>query len=99
MSPHNQKRNTLRQRFEEKGFVVHDGLKYGVDLLLYTDLPSRVHSKYGVLIYRNHNFLDLISAQRTCSSANKTLVVAFFEEKEFRLVAFERVVFKDGDDV
>lgn len=88
-----EKRDILRRRFEEQGFAVNDGLKYGVDLLLYTDAPERVHSKYGVLVDRGHLFLDLVGVQRTCASAGKVLVVAFFGEGGVRLVSFERMVF------
>lgn len=92
------KRSILQRRFKEEGFVVNDGLKYGVDLLLYTDQPSKVHSKYGVLIDRDHTFLDLIGVQRTCSSAGKTLVVAFFKGESFHLTSFDRMVFKDSEE-
>lgn len=98
MLSHQEKRDILRKRFEEDGFAVDDGLKYGVDLLLYTDAPSRVHSKYGVLIYRGHSFLDVIGAQRTCSSANKMLVVAFFDGEGLELVCFERMTFRAGEE-
>jgi tRNA splicing endonuclease len=93
MESHALKRQALARHFAEQGFRVDDGLKYGVDLLLYTDEVERVHSKYGVLIHREHTFLDLIGVQRTCSSANKTLVVAFFKDGEFMLHSFERELF------
>ena len=67
---------SLRRYFEERGFHVGDGLKYGADLLLYTDSPNRVHSKYAVLIDRNHTFLQIIAAQRVCNSSKKILILA-----------------------
>lgn len=91
MKTHQEKREALRRMFEEEGFVVGDGLKYGVDLLLYTDKPSRVHSRYGVLIDRRHSLLDVVGAQRTCTSVNKTLVVVFFEGCNVRMVSVERM--------
>ncbi|AFM97979.1 putative tRNA-intron endonuclease [Encephalitozoon hellem ATCC 50504] len=91
MKTHQEKREVLKRMFEEEGFVVGDGLKYGVDLLLYTDKPSRVHSKYGILIDRRHSFLDIVGAQRTCTSVNKTLVVVFFEGCKVRMMSVERM--------
>lgn len=67
----------LKKYFEEAGFYVSDGLKYGVDMLLYVDVPSKVHSKYAVLVDRRHTFLQIMAVQRVCTAARKTLVIAY----------------------
>ncbi|ADM11225.1 tRNA-intron endonuclease [Encephalitozoon intestinalis ATCC 50506] len=96
METHREKRETLKRMFQEEGFVVGDGLKYGVDLLLYTDSPSKVHSKYGVLIDRKHSLLDIVGVQRTCTSVNKILIVVFFDGAEVRMVSVERMELGGG---
>lgn len=98
MLSYSQKREVLRRMFLEEGFAVGDGLKYGVDLLLYTDSPSKVHSKYGVLVDRGHSLLDIVGAQRTCMSVNKTLVVVFFDGEVPRMVEVERMVLSNPED-
>ncbi len=83
-----EKRKICKKYFSENGFYVSDGLKYGMDFLLYTDKPSNVHSKYGVIISRKSiKYQDLISYQRVCCSNNKELVIAdLSENREVKLV-------------
>ncbi len=83
----------MRRHFEQQGFHVRDGLKYGVDLLLYTDAPEKVHSKYAVLVDRHHTFLQIMAIQRVCSSSRKVLVMARYDESGgVVLVSIERFV-------
>ncbi|CAD26236.1 tRNA-INTRON ENDONUCLEASE [Encephalitozoon cuniculi GB-M1] len=98
MGTHQEKREVLRRMFQERGFVVGDGLKYGVDLLLYTDCPSKVHSRYGILIDRRHTLLDIVGVQRTCASVNKALVVVFFDGLDVQMVSAERMELSGGGD-
>lgn len=85
----------LRRYFKAGGFYVGDGLKYGADLLLYTDSPEKVHSKYAVLICKNHTFLQIMAVQRVCSSARKELVVAYYDtERNVKLVSVKRLLTK-----
>lgn len=70
----------LKSFAESLGFFVSDGFKYGVDLLLYTDHPSKVHSKYALLLDRNQSFFEIVAIQRVCCSVNKRLI--FVKENE-----------------
>lgn len=84
--------NSLISYFESLGFFVSDGLKYGVDLLLYTDHPSKVHSKYAVLLERNHKMFDIVGIQRVCGSVNKELIFVKNENgrpKFYKIQRFE----------
>lgn len=39
-----------RRHFEKKGYRVHSGLQFGCELVLYADIPQRVHSDFCVHI-------------------------------------------------
>jgi hypothetical protein len=41
---------TTYQHFRRLGFIVRDGLNYGVDFMLYREPPGVAHALYGVLI-------------------------------------------------
>lgn len=85
------KERKLKKYFEEAGFYVGDGLKYGVDMLLYVDTPNKVHSKYAVLLDRRHTFLQIMAIQRVCTAARKTLVVVYEDSSgEMKLASVER---------
>lgn len=87
------KKSVLIEHFKFLGFYVNDGIKYGIDFLLYTDDPSNVHSKYGVLIENNHSFFDLMSVQRICNSVKKELIVVVFKNStQFELFSVERFI-------
>lgn len=75
------KRQLLIDYLLKMGFYINDGIKYGLDLLVYTDHPDKVHSKYGLVIERSFTYQELILLQRVCNSNNKILVIAFFEDK------------------
>lgn len=38
----------VRRHFERKGYRVHSGLQFGCELVLYADIPQRVHSDFCV---------------------------------------------------
>jgi tRNA splicing endonuclease len=38
----------VRRHFEKKGYRVHSGLQFGCELVLYADIPQRVHSDFCV---------------------------------------------------
>lgn len=82
--------DSLISHFESLGFFVSDGLKYGVDLLLYTDLPSKVHSKYAVLLERNHKIFDIVGIQRVCGSVNKELIFVKIEDGKYNFYKIQR---------
>lgn len=88
------KRNRVKEDLEKKGFFVNDGIKYGLDMLAYTDDPNVVHSKYGVLIFREMTFQQLISYQRICNSNNKILLMVFVEDENIKYVECERFIIK-----
>lgn len=66
----------VKTHLESLGFFINDGIKYGMDLLAYTDSPSRVHSKYGVVVSDDLRLHQLVAYQRICTSNNKILLVA-----------------------
>ncbi|EJW02793.1 hypothetical protein EDEG_02809 [Edhazardia aedis USNM 41457] len=81
----------IKEEFERQGFVVGNGLKYGVDLILYTDEKDKVHSKYAVLLNRGQSFHQLISIQRICASVKKEFVlVDFRDDGDFIMHKFDR---------
>lgn len=87
------KKSTLISYFKSQGFYINDGIKYGIDFLIYTDDSSKVHSKYGILIENNHSFFDLMSVQRVCNSVNKELIVVVFKGyNTFELYKVDRFI-------
>lgn len=77
-----EKRAILKAHLFKQGFFVYDGIKYGLDLLGYTDTPDKVHSKYGFIIFCNQTYQQLICLQRICNSNKKILIVVFISEDE-----------------
>ncbi|ORD95233.1 hypothetical protein A0H76_1118 [Hepatospora eriocheir] len=60
-----------------------DGIKYGMDLLLYLDDPDKVHSTYGLIIYNEQiTYEYLIALQRVCASCKKVLLIVKVGENE-----------------
>lgn len=43
-------RYVIYKYFKDKNYIVRDGLKFGVDYLLYNKSPSLVHGKHCILI-------------------------------------------------
>lgn len=76
------KREIVREFLEKKGFYLNDGIKYGLDFLVYTDTPNKVHSKYGLLVVEDINFQLLVAYQRICNANNKILILATINEQE-----------------
>jgi len=70
------KKRIVLKRLAEAGFHINDGIKYGLDFLVYTDTPNKVHSRYGLLIERPMTFRELVACQRICASNNKELLIA-----------------------
>ncbi|WUR02074.1 tRNA-intron endonuclease [Vairimorpha necatrix] len=85
------KKSILVSHFKSLGFQVQDGIKYGIDFLLYTDNPENVHSKYGVLVENGQSFFDLMSVQRVCNTVKKELIVVVFRNSTiFDIFSVER---------
>lgn len=80
----------VKKYFLEQNFIVRDGLKYGVDFLLYTEDVDTVHSRYGVILNRNFTYLQLLSIQRTCNTARKELVLVEVIDNEIQCTLIER---------
>lgn len=70
----------LRSYYSSLGYRVHSGLQFGVDLVLYADDPSRVHSDFAVVIAPpDANGLDFRRVQslaRAMPDLHKKLVFA-----------------------
>lgn len=84
----------IKNHFTEKGFVLRSGIKYGVDFLLYTDAIEKVHSKYAVLLNRQHTFLGIMAVQRVCVSCRKELVLVDYVYGEVVIMKVQRYVFE-----
>jgi tRNA splicing endonuclease len=80
----------MKLKFINGGFHIRDGLKYGADLLLYTDDPSVVHSKYAFLLDDDYTFLQIIAVQRVCSSSGKELIVGRMGDNDVILYSVDR---------
>lgn len=87
----------VRKHLLDRGFYLNDGIKYGLDFLVYTDHPDKVHSKYGLAVYNTMTFQQLVSYQRVCNSNNKALIIAFVDARDLtniKLVQCERFIVK-----
>ncbi|KAI4291693.1 hypothetical protein PAPHI01_0967 [Pancytospora philotis] len=93
-----EKRQACREHLLRAGFYVNDGIKYGLDFLVYTDSPDRVHSKYGVVVFCGMTYQQLVMHQRLCCSVNKSLIVAVVDGPDsIRLVQCDRFTTAPGD--
>ena len=83
---HEERIDIVRTHFQNKGYRVHSGLQFGVELVLYSDIPSKVHSDFCVHVpYDNNGKLDWRMIQtlvRSMPSIKKTLIVAHVKEKK-----------------
>ncbi|OQS54074.1 hypothetical protein EHP00_1794 [Ecytonucleospora hepatopenaei] len=85
--------NFLCKYLKENDFYYTDGIKFGVDLLVYTDVPEKVHSKYGILLYnKNLTYQNILAVQRVCTNTNKELVIADIKNNRVKLIKIERFV-------
>lgn len=80
----------VKEHLESLEFFINDGIKYGLDLLAYTDSPDKVHSKYGVIISNGLSFQQLVAYQRICTSNNKILLIAIVKEDEIKYLECKR---------
>ena len=83
---HEERTDIVRTHFQNKGYRVHSGLQFGVELVLYSDIPSKVHSDFCVHVPQDNNGkLDWRMIQtlvRSMPSLKKTLIVAHVKEKK-----------------
>lgn len=96
MSLEEQKLQSIKHYFKEDGFIVHSGLKYGTDFLLYTDNINKVHSKYAVVLNRNYTYLNILAIQRVCTSNRKILILVDYVCGEVVMMKIERHVFENN---
>lgn len=67
-----------RSHFVKKGYRVHSGLQFGCELVLYADIPSRVHSDFCVHIPTEDTSLNWMTIQilvRSMPDLHKTLII------------------------
>lgn len=70
-------RSYIKSKFDSDGWMVKQGLKFGVDFLLYEFDPDVVHAKYAVLVAPNDlTWRDVISLVRLLENTAKQLVIA-----------------------
>ena len=83
---HEERIDIVRKHFQNKGYRVHSGLQFGVELVLYSDIPSKVHSDFCVHVPQDKNGkLDWRMIQtlvRSMPSIKKTLIIAHVKEKK-----------------
>lgn len=89
----NEKRKIFKDYALSKGFWINDGIKYGLDFLVYTDNPTKQHSKYGAVIYKKMSYQDLILYQRVCNTNNKEfIIVDVLEDEQIELYTCARFI-------
>lgn len=96
-----QKRRLFREYSLGRGFFLTDGVRYGLDFLVYTDSPARVHSKYGVLIDTGISHQQLVAYQRICATNNKTFVLARVDEQtgEVAMTEYRRFPLGEAESI
>ena len=47
----------LRSHYTSQNYIIHSGLQFGVDLVLYASSPTLVHSDFAVVLY-NHEWSE-----------------------------------------
>ena len=81
----NERRNMIvRRHFEAKGYRVHSGLQFGCELVLYADVPDRVHSDFCVHVIgtgESLNWRTIQTLTRSMPDLHKTLILAHLREK------------------
>lgn len=73
--------NALRN----KGWIVHSGLNYGTDFLIYANGPDKEHAPYAVVVKcekEGCTWREASALNRVASTAKKRLVVAFVSEED-----------------
>lgn len=58
----------VKLHYQEKGYRVHSGLQFGVELVLYADRPELVHSDFCIHVIRDGKSLDKKSCRCYCLS-------------------------------
>ena len=68
------------KHFGNKGYRIHSGLQFGCELVLYADIPSRVHSDFCVHIPNENdgrlNWMTIQILVRSMPELHKTLIIA-----------------------
>ncbi|TBU10133.1 putative tRNA-intron endonuclease [Hamiltosporidium tvaerminnensis] len=82
------KKIILFKKLQNDGYTISDGIKYGVDILVYTGNIDEYHAKYAILFFDEQCIKDIVSVQRICSSVGKILVLVdesfnFYEVERF----------------
>lgn len=79
---HKERTVLVKEYYVKRGYRVHSGLQFGCELVLYADMPSRVHSDFCVHI-PDATRLDWMAIQvlvRSMPDLHKTLIVATLKE-------------------
>mmetsp|Transcript_16474 Transcript_16474/g.24666 ORF Transcript_16474/g.24666 Transcript_16474/m.24666 type:complete len:159 (+) Transcript_16474:32-508(+) len=98
---HSDRVSIARKHFVRKGYRVHSGLQFGCELVLYADLPSRVHSDFCVHIPAADTRLNWMTIQtlvRSMPELHKTLIIATIRKSSAEnddAIAFEKDVGND----
>ena len=81
---HNERISIVRTHFLNKGYIVHSGLQFGVELVLYTDSPDKVHSDFCIRIVDNDDgrldWRNIQTLVRMVTDVKKTLIVVMVRE-------------------
>ena len=46
----------VKKHYQDKGYRVHSGLQFGVELVLYADRPELVHSDFCIHVIRDGKY-------------------------------------------
>ena len=77
----------------KKNLFYTEGVKFGLDLLVYTAPCDKVHSKYGLKIYSDTlQYQDLVALQRVCTNSNKILILVKYYNNKLFYIEIKRFV-------
>ncbi|TBU11254.1 putative tRNA-intron endonuclease [Hamiltosporidium tvaerminnensis] len=102
------KKNIFIKKLQNDGYTISDGIKYGVDILVYTGNIDEYHAKYAILFFDEQCIKDIVSVQRICSSVGKILVLVdesfnFYEKeienKEMREINYNLIIKQENKNL
>ena len=79
---HKERTTLVKEYYVKRGYRVHSGLQFGCELVLYADMPSRVHSDFCVHIpdATRLSWMAIQVLVRSMPDLHKTLIVATLKD-------------------
>lgn len=77
-------RAVVYEKLRSLGWIVHSGINYGADYLLYQSSPEEEHASYAVIVRKapegDLTWQEVIAFNRVIATANKAFVIAYVYE-------------------